>query len=72
MVTASASPERVCSSDVDPFGTARAGHPLNPNFVLYYAIDVDANDDDGAAGDGVKRSLMVPSWGCRVVDTFLC
>lgn len=72
LATASASPARGCSSDVDPFGTVAAGRPLNPNFVLYYAIDGDADGDDGAAGDGARRSLMVPSWGCRAVDTFLC
>lgn len=58
-----------CSSD--RFETAAEGRPLNPNFVLYYAIDVNADDGDDEADGGVKRLLIGPFWDCRADDMFL-
>lgn len=62
-------PELKCSSD--PFEMAAECRPLSPNFVLYYAIDVNANGDDDGAGGGVKRWLMDPFWDYHVDDMFL-
>lgn len=60
------------SSGVDPFETAMECRPLSPNFVLYYANDVNANGDDDGADDGVSCSLIAPFWDCHEVDMFLC
>lgn len=56
--TASVSLALKYSNDVDLFETVVECRPLSPNFVLYYAIDVNADGDDDAADGGVKRSLM--------------
>lgn len=68
---ASATPAREYSSDVDPFGTAAECRPSSPGFVLYYAIDVNADGDDDGADGGVMRWLMGPFWGCHVGGMFL-
>lgn len=62
-------------NDVDRFEkeVEAEHHPLGPNFVLYYAIDVNADDDDDddEIDDGVKHCSMSTFSDCREVDTFL-
>lgn len=71
LVTTSASLARECSNDVDPSEMAAEGRPLGPNFVSYYAIDVNASGDDGEADGVVKHWLIGPFWDCHGVDSLL-
>jgi hypothetical protein len=66
LVTTLVNPARECSND--PSEMAAECRPSDPNFVPYYATDVNARgDDDGA--DGVVKHLLIGHG--HEVDKFL-